>query len=826
MRKYVLVSAGALAVLAHAPLPAYIERMYSLQEVLDESTNILVGKIEKVDRKAQLAVAAIEKPLKGKKEYTRVQMNIGLGPADQGKYLMDQWVEGETFLLYYSRGGDQIASVGHAGDTWFQLYATHEANEKDVWWRFTHLEIYMGRTFNGGTNDLVKLTEDVLAKRRKPPPPDPRVPTLDYRRARRRAGGGAGALEERVLVASGSEWRYFKGAREAASASQRRGAWRAADFDDRGWASGPAPFGYGDEPLGTPLPEMRQDGGRPGYASLFLRRRFEIADAARVREAEIVVDYDDGFIAWINGVEVAAANRPEGEPGHNSLATGNHESGSAESFPLEDPKVLRDGENVIAVQVFNQALTSSDLKLDLELRARVAKAGGGFRRIQEIAHAAETGAARGLSWVDVNGDDALDLHVALSSEDLLLINEGESFKSAAAQYGLRGASRAAAWVDFDGDDHPDVLRLKDDGLELLSNAGGRLRPVELPAPLSSSRGSAGGWIDHNGDGRPDLLIARDGGGLSLFESAGGGPAAFREVSGAAGLGPKGIGAGKAASFALADYDGDGYTDVFLDLDRGLMARNQGGGGFKVEAPALETAGGAGAARAAAFADFDNDGDFDLVVPAPARPRLYRNQNDGSFADVTDRAGDLALAGAASIACAWGDLDHDGFLDLLVCRAEGPISLYFGDGKGGFRDGTAAAGLGRLARARAASFADLDGDGDLDLALDLESGVLLAANELPKKPESAALLVRVRSKWGRAGCVLRAADDKDRPLGTRELSGGAGRGGEACPVAHFALPAGRSKVSAILSDGRVAMKTVELEKGARSILTLKDGDFEK
>jgi hypothetical protein len=171
-----------------------------------------------------------------------------------------------------------------------------------------------------------------------------------------------------TYVERGSTWKYFRGLSEASSPDTA--AWRQLSFDDDAWANGPAPFGYSDGPFGTDLslltPPMRNN-----YSTLFLRQRFEVPDPESVLEPKISADYDDGFIVWINGIELLRVNVP-GQPGdpvaYNGFATLEHESGTYEEFFLPEPAdYLVAGSNVIAVQVFNVTLTSSDLKLDLDL---------------------------------------------------------------------------------------------------------------------------------------------------------------------------------------------------------------------------------------------------------------------------------------------------------------------------------------------------------------------------------------------------------------------------------------------------------------------------
>ena len=242
----------------------------------------------------------------------------------------------------------------------------------------------------------------------------------------------------------------------------------------------------------------------------------------------------------------------------------------------------------------------------------------------------------------------------------------------------------------------------------------------------------------------------------------------------------------------------------------MLAHNEGDGTFALDKQSGIQLPDSGYKRGVSFADYDNDGDLDLFVPARGKPRLYRNNNDGSFSDVLRDAGDLAGAAGDSFAAAWGDADNDGSLDLFVCHARGPSRLYLGDGKGKFKDATVAAGLGRLTPAFAASFADVDGDGDLDLMVTLDRKAVLAFNHLDRAADRGALTVRVEAKKGLVGAVVRALDPKGRPLGLRELNGAESCGGQACPVAHFGLPLGPCRVSVALSDGRVAQKTVSVQ----------------
>jgi hypothetical protein len=130
---------------------------------------------------------------------------------------------------------------------------------------------------------------------------------------------------------------------------------------------------------------------------------------------------------------------------------------------------------------------------------------------------------------------------------------------------------------------------------------------------------------------------------------------------------------------------------------------------------------------AAWGDYDSDGWMDLVVAneagsldrpdeerraSPARLTLYHNERDGTFTDVTQRAG-LDLRGSL-MAVAWADYDDDGHLDLLV-TAHGHNALYRGNGDGTFTDRSAASGIGAPEGFwTGAAWGDYDRDGRLDL----------------------------------------------------------------------------------------------------------------
>ncbi len=166
----------------------------------------------------------------------------------------------------------------------------------------------------------------------------------------------------------GSAWKFFPGTQEASSPDP--GSWRAVDFGDGAWANGPAPFGYGEAGLGVDLGLLALP-MQNNYSSVFLRQTVQVTDPAAWDQLEARTDYDDGFILWINGKELLRINvdgLPDAPVAFNALALVGHEAGIYEGFSLPDPAgYIVAGTNVVAVQVFNATLGSTDLKFDLEI---------------------------------------------------------------------------------------------------------------------------------------------------------------------------------------------------------------------------------------------------------------------------------------------------------------------------------------------------------------------------------------------------------------------------------------------------------------------------
>lgn len=191
-----------------------------------------------------------------------------------------------------------------------------------------------------------------------------------------------------AMAGTGDTWKFFRGS------SQPPLSWADPGFDDTGWESGLSGIGYGDDDDATVLDDMRRDGENDGYLSLFVRKAFMVADPAAIENLVLTGRYDDGFVAYLNGTEIARENVSGNPPPHDQRADGaggNVDDGDAPGTFDASGHVglLRAGENVLAIQVHNASYTSSDLTMDLSLVSapRIPyKAVRGVSELQELMH--------------------------------------------------------------------------------------------------------------------------------------------------------------------------------------------------------------------------------------------------------------------------------------------------------------------------------------------------------------------------------------------------------------------------------------------------------
>jgi len=344
-----------------------------------------------------------------------------------------------------------------------------------------------------------------------------------------------------------------------------------------------------------------------------------------------------------------------------------------------------------------------------------------------------------------------------------------TFTDVTERAGLKGAgySMGLAAADYDNDGYVDlfVSGYKADYL-YRNNGDGTFSDVTSRLPnIPKGWSTSAGWFDYDRDGRLDLFIARymewD------FETGStfcGGPAAglraychpdnfkgaanvllhqradgsFEDVSKSSGIADS---VGKGLGVAFADFDNDGWTDVFVANDsvRQSLYRNKGDGKFEdiavMSGAAFDEDGKTFAGMGVDCGDFDNDGYMDVFITTLSNEKyaLYRNNGDLSFTYATNTSG---VGQITLLNSGWGvrlvDVDNDGLRDLFVAQShvldtidkttsylkyKQPPLLMRNTGKGFVNiSATAGTAFNSAVAARGAAFGDLNNDGQVDAVI--------------------------------------------------------------------------------------------------------------
>ncbi len=370
--------------------------------------------------------------------------------------------------------------------------------------------------------------------------------------------------------------------------------------------------------------------------------------------------------------------------------------------------------------------------------------------------------AGGAIMEDFDGDGLLDVLVSsmqMHDDMRLFHNNGDGTFGERTGAGLKGevGSLNIIHADYDNDGDPDVLALRGGWAQsggrfpnsLLRNDGhGTFTDVTEEAGLLSFHPTqTGAWGDYDGDGWLDLFIGNeslpdDPHACELYHNNRDGT--FTEKSLDIGITDMGYVKG----VIWGDFNNDGRPDLYVSILNGdnRLFRNDGprrppgprgeDWRFTDVAPQAGVVGPKDSFPTW-FWDYDNDGWLDLFAggyritdtgdlaamhlglpPRTEMPRLYRNNHDGTFTDVTHEARLDRLA--LPMGCNFGDLDNDGWPDAYFGNGEPslrgliPNRLFRNAGGTFFQDVTTSANVGHVQKGHGVAFGDIDNDGDQDI----------------------------------------------------------------------------------------------------------------
>jgi hypothetical protein len=165
------------------------------------------------------------------------------------------------------------------------------------------------------------------------------------------------ATVDTTLIAFGSSWKYLD------NGSNQGTAWRVNGFPDGGWATGNAELGYGDGDEATVVSFGPNSGAK--YITTYFRKTFNVADPSLFQSLSLTLLCDDGAVAFLNGTEVRRTNMPGGAVAFNTLASVQGEE-ITDAVSI-NPTLLNTGTNVLAVEIHQAAINSSDISFDAQL---------------------------------------------------------------------------------------------------------------------------------------------------------------------------------------------------------------------------------------------------------------------------------------------------------------------------------------------------------------------------------------------------------------------------------------------------------------------------
>ena len=802
-----------LAVTLLVPRPpearAYVEAPHSLGMIVNLSSHIVLLRVASVDRKENNIIFTKVRDLKGKHVQTEIRHAIGKKGFEPREWqTVMNWAEPGKMAVMFHNGTAAETCIGHY---WHQTYGNH--TDVNGWWGMVHGEPYLLRAFSGRVDKLVSAVEAILAGQEVIAPAmtgsNDDLKAMKGKIARMKASLKLDYNPKRDFVGWGGEdYRRIAGMPgfthlgSMARVDPDAQSIAVLDFNADGKTDVVLSGGSRLALLqnsGEALGEMSLPGVAGSRASVWADyngdglpdllvaaptgpRLFTNLGQNEFRDDSHLLPREPGYnvtaAAWI---DQDADGRPDillGNGWHGLRLYRN--AGKAEKLP---PIVLgpwryigpfpNGGKGFTAEYPPEKGIDTKGLypgKAD-----KVTWKEGKFTdgQVNSLALFGNNDDAVCYVHREITCSRAMKLPISLGSDDgLVVFLNGKKLLA-------ENTSRAAA-----PDQHKLTLDLKEGRNDLL---------------LKVIQGN-GEWAFYFGtqEKLPPVLTW-----------------SFTDVSDAVGLGEKGIGGdAKGDALSVCDLDGDGKADFLYSgvkgAGKGLVVANDGKRFRVVADTGLDLSKGRGGP---VIGDANGDGKPDLLLAHAEGVTLLLNEGGFRFRDATKAAGLDAIGPVTApvTSAAWGDLDNDGHLDLVVGRLRACNRLYRNKGDGTFEDATQKVGLHqRIFNTQAVAVGDLNGDGVLDLLFSNEGqdSVALLGN-----PEAMAkrtpISVTLAGKTGLIGARLTLLDKTGKQLSAIDLTGGEGRGSQSLGASRFVVEPGSYTVELRLSNGekRTAAITV-------------------